>query len=546
MDCHPSSIRISLFVRICPICYDLIKYCINISLRRADFFSLYKTFTMAGDPFLSDPSRKRKRNNRTSSTTRKISRDDRSKAAPAVEEDEEISGSETGDEIQDASDREMSSDEEFEHENAADKRRRLAKQYLENLKTTDVDDDFNAKDLDDDIITRRLQRDVAENKGQVFKFYGKMLQSQAEDLQTAVTRIGSKNLTSLAIHYPNLYTVSKDMEIIKWNIQNKRKPERVKHTKGGNKYVELHSEKNHHCDAINCVAASPDGKFLVTGGQDGRLIIWSTENLASLKVLEARSPINSIAFRRNTDQLYAACADLKVRTYSINQFSQLEILYGHQDNISDISALSRETCVSVGSRDRTALFWKIADESRLTFRGGDGEKSRKSSTAFHEGSIDTVSMVDESHFVTGSDNGNISLWSLAKKKPVYTERVAHGLEPEIPSFKASAETTTNTIDIPARKPYWITSVYAIPFTDIFVSGSYSGEIKLWKIDDNLRSFENIGTIQAKGVVNKIEAVEVADKKKITIYALVSKEHKFGRWLGKIEGRNSLVSFAFNI
>lgn len=501
---------------------------------------------MAGDPFLSDPSRKRKRNNRTSSTTRKLSRNDNTTRAPVEEQDEEISGSETGDEIDEVSQDEITSDQEFEQESAADKRRRLAKQYLENLRPTDEEEDFNAKDLDDDIIGRRLQRDVAENKGQVFKFYGSKLQSQADELVTAVTRVGSKHLTSMTIHYPYLYTVSKDMEIIKWNIENKRKPVRVKHSKGGYKYYELRNEKNHHFDAINCVAASPDGKFLVTGGQDGRLIIWSTENLASLKVLEARSPINSIAFRRNTDQLYAACADLKVRTYSINQFSQLEILYGHQDSVSDISALARETCVSVGSRDRTALYWKIADESRLTFRGGDSEKSKKSSTPFHEGSIDVVSMVDETHFVTGSDNGNISLWSLAKKKPVYTERIAHGLEPEVPAFKASAEVNPNAIDIPARKPYWITSVYAIPFTDIFVSGSYSGEIKLWKIDENLRSFELIGTILAKGVINKIEAVELADKKKIFVYALVSKEHKFGRWLGKRDGRNSLVSFAFNI
>ena len=88
--------------------------------------------------------------------------------------------------------------------------------------------------------------------------------------------------------------------------------------------------------------------------------------------------MNSIVFRRNSDQLFAACADLRIRTYSINQFTQLEILYGHQDNISDISALAKETCVSVGSRDKTAMFWKIAEESRLTFRGGDSpEKTNK-------------------------------------------------------------------------------------------------------------------------------------------------------------------------
>lgn len=78
-----------------------------------------------------------------------------------------------------------------------------------------------------------------------------------------------------------------------------------------------------------------------------------------------------MAFRKNSDQLYASCADFKIRTYSINQFSQLEILYGHHDIVEDISALAMERCVTVGARDRTAMLWKIPDETRLTFRGGD-------------------------------------------------------------------------------------------------------------------------------------------------------------------------------
>lgn len=101
--------------------------------------------------------------------------------------------------------------------------------------------------------------------------------------------------------------------------------------------------------------------------------------------------------------------------------SQVETLFGHQDVVADISALAGERCLTVGSRDRTAVVWKIADESRLTFRGGDIKD-------FPEGSIDCCSMIDSHYFVTGSDNGSICLWSLSKKKPVFIERRAHGVE----------------------------------------------------------------------------------------------------------------------
>ncbi|KAI5950736.1 RRP9 [Candida jiufengensis] len=556
---------------------------------------------MAGDPFLSDPSKKRKRNRNTSTTTNKRSRSSTpqisSRSNHNIQQDEEIS---SDSDIEDddilnnqpegRQDEDLSSDEEFENETATDKRRRLAKQYLENLKNEEIqNEEFDAQDLDDEILSRRLQIDVAETKGHVYKFWGDKIAQQLDDndnnhIKLITTRIGSKNLTNMCIYYPYLYTVSKDIEIIKWDISTtskniNKKPTRIKHTKGGPKFFNLNTSQqklNHHWEQINCIAASPDGKYIVTGGSDSRLIIWSSENLVCLKVLETRSSVNSITFKRNSDQLFAACSDLRIRTFSINQFTQLEVLYGHQDNITDISSLARETCVSVGSRDKTAMFWKVAEETRLTFRGGDSiekkhpknqqqQKSKQindnndndnknknnNNEPFHnEGSIDVVSMIDESHFVTGSDNGNIALWSLAKKKAQTTKRLSHGLQPQFKPQEASAETSIDlaTQQIPEPQPYWITAIHAPAYSNIFLSGSFGGTVKIWKLDETLRSFNLIGEIEnLKGFVVKIDSVEISELKKLKIFVLLSKEHKFGRWFNKLPGgRNALVSFTFDI
>lgn len=516
------------------------------------------------DPFLSDPSRKRKRVERQAKPIDRHAKNikthknkQRNQKGSNVDEDADGSEeSETASEVdEDRADSDLSSDEEFADENAADKRRRLAKQYLENLKTSEVTDDFDAQDLDDDNVSRRLQIDVAENKGFIYKFLGDKISPQLEAVTTVHNRIGSKNMTGLSIKYPHLYTVSKDMELIKWAIDTK-KPKRIKHIRGGSKYSVLNKNVslNHHFGAINCVAALPDGKYVITGGSDARLIIWSSENLACLKVLETRSAVNAITFKRNSDQLYAACADLRIRTYSINQFTQLEILYGHQDNIVDISSLLRDTCVSVGLRDKTAMFWKISEELRLTFRGGDStEKKRKKRRSKDEdpfqdeGSIEVVSMLDESKFVTGSDNGNLALWSLAKKKALFTQRLSHGLQPEYTPLQASSEVNVedSTRQIPEQQAHWITSLHAVPFSDVFISGSFDGTIKIWQIpQDGFRYFKLIGTVGGvKGCVVKIETVEV--EKKLLVFVLTSKEHKFGRWLN-IGGRNGMVSFSLDI
>ncbi|PVH21919.1 hypothetical protein CXQ85_004583 [Candidozyma haemuli] len=521
---------------------------------------------MAGDPFLSDPSKKRKRQAKTTSTTKK-QRPAPKNTAPQGHDSEISSDSDvdpadmsSNDEAPAATEeRELDSDEEFASETAADKRRRLAKQYLENLKEQELaGDEFDGQELDDDLLARRLQDDAAEGKGHAYKHIAEKIEKQLDQITRSTARVGSKNLTAVAVKHPFAYTVSKDMELIKWNVGGK-KPQRVKHTKGGLKFF---NNKIHHCDQINCVAVSPDGRYVVTGGNDARLIIWSTENLTCLRVIDTRAAVNAITFRRNSDQLFAACADLRIRTFSIAQQAQLEILYGHQDNITDISALSRETCVSVGSRDKTAMFWKIAEESRLTFRGGDStDKKRRrkdddgpqdDNEPFHmEGSMEVCSMVDESHFVTGADNGNIAFWSLGKKKALFTQRLGHGLMPQYKPSQASAETSEDVaqFQIPDRQPYWITAIHSVPYTDFFITGSYDGELRLWKIDkERFKRFSPMGVVgNVKGVVVGIDSCEPQKDTQLTILVATSKEHKFGRWLGKVEGaRNNLTALTFDI
>ena len=52
--------------------------------------------------------------------------------------------------------------------------------------------------------------------------------------------------------------------------------------------------------------------------------------------------------------------------------------------------------MTCGARDRSARVWKIPEESQLVYQGA-------------QTSIDCVTLVDESHFVTGCENGYVSI-----------------------------------------------------------------------------------------------------------------------------------------
>lgn len=260
-----------------------------------------------------------------------------------------------------------------------------------------------------------------------------------------------------------------------------------------------------------------------------------------------------------------------------------ETLYGHADEVVDIAALAQERCVTVGSRDRTARLWKVVEESQLVFRGGGGEKKPKGSnidpkSLALENSMDRVAMLDDDLFVTGSQNGSISLWSLTKKKPLFSVPRAHGLESPLRPEEASAEQTPDPKVVPPEQPRWITALRTLPYSDVILSGSWDGHVRLWKLSDDKRRIEPVGALgqppavvgspeandipvgespgeleadsasqatwSVKGVVNDLALFERGEKGKdgLCVVAAVGKEHRLGRWKKIPGGRNGAIVF----
>ena len=517
-----------------------------------------------------------------------------------VERDESISGSDSDDDESydspsdagGAVDRDESDNDE--EETAAEKRLRLAERYLENIKEHVDEAGFDAADIDRDLIAERLQEDVAETKGRVYRqLTSKLAFSKASQ---TFFRTNTNAVTSVAACAPYVYTTTKDLYLHKWRTQDlpqhqfpqttKRKPKKAQAPPKkkpeleswirGNKSKGKDITYQRHVGQILAVAASPDGKYVVTGGEDRKLIIYDAATLKPLKVMtHHRDAVTGLAFRRGTNQLYSCSKDRTVKVWSLDELAYVETLFGHQDNVVDIDALAQERCVSVGARDRTARLWKVAEETQLVFRGGGANKKPQAGidprSLLHEGSMDRIAMIDDDLFVTGSDNGAIALWSVTKKKPVYIEPIAHGIDPALEAVQASAEENPSPDAVPAPTPRWITALKTIPYSDVILSGSWDGHIRVWKLTEDKKKIEQVGILgdhqqdedaggltngdaqhgHAKesrraipGVINDIAVFERGDRGKdgLCVVAAVAKEHRFGRWKVCASVRNGGVVF----
>ncbi|CAK7220606.1 pre-rRNA processing protein [Sporothrix curviconia] len=568
-------------------------------------------------------------------------------------EDESVSGSDSDDDNLGGrgrgrgrgGDDDAGSDNDYsgdEGETAAERRLRLAERYLDNVRqevkgAAGADGDiyaFDAEDVDRDLIAERLQEDVAESKGRVYRqLAGKL---GFGDAAHCLVRWNAKNVNAVAVCAPYAYTVSSDVYLTKWRIQdrpeeqqrareasrkaweeekakrrkknkNNRKVKKEKDaakdatkTEGGDgdgdddKRAEVparrqptrvlyrhgnpgrRTDKDYrgHVGSILCVAASQDGKFVVTGGADRRMVVWNAETLKPLRVFtHHRDAVTGLAFRRGTNQLYSCSKDRTVKIWSLDELAYVQTLFGHQDEITDIDALAQEKCVSVGTRDRTARMWKVIEETQLVFRGGgaggkDVPAGVDPASLAHEGSMDRVAMLDDELFVTGSDNGALALWSTQKKKPLSVIPRAHGIEPlmtgrdqyDAAMVKPEAQAANPP---PPPQPRWITALRTIPYSDIVLSGSWDGCVRVWCLSKDKRKLESLGVLggsgsgggssssssssssfSVPGVVNDIAAFERGERGRdgLSVVVAVGQEHRLGRWGRQPSARNGAVVF----
>ncbi|KOS18456.1 putative WD repeat-containing protein [Escovopsis weberi] len=480
------------------------------------------------------------------------------------------------------------SDEGEEGETAAEKRLRLAERYLDNVKEHVDDFGFDAAEIDRDLIAERLQEDVAETKGKVYR---QLAAELAFDKAAQIFFRSNKSaVTSIAACAPYVYTTTKDLVLQRWRIQDlpqhqqparmtrrkpkkppappRRQPELDSWVQGDKRRAKDNNYKR-HVGRILAVAASGDGRFVVTGGEDKKIIVYDAETLRPVKVFtHHRDAVTGLAFRRGTNQLYSCSRDRTVKVWSLDELAYIETLFGHQDEVLDIDALAQERCVSVGARDRTARLWKVAEQTQLVFRGGAVDKKARPAgvdprSLLHEGSMDRIAMIDDELFVTGGDNGSLALWSVSKKKPVFVEPLAHGLDPPLKPSDVSADDNPSPDAIPAPLPRWITALRTIPYSDIILSGSWDGHVRVWRLSEDKRRLELAAVLGGHpspstsdelddaprkksivGVINDISVFERGDRGMdgLCVVAAVASEHRLGRWTASKAARNGGVVF----
>ena len=168
--------------------------------------------------------------------------------------------------------------------------------------------------------------------------------------------------------------------------------------------------------------------------------------------------------------------------------------YGHQSDILGLDSYSGDRLLTCGL-DRQVIFWKISEDSELLYRN---EKH----------TVDTINVINNQFFVTGSSDNCLDLWIMNKKRPIYTLEGAHSGDS------------------------WVLSTANVRNSDLMCSGSYDGQLVFYKVNRASRSIEVLKRLEGlSGCLNciKFSSVRGTAFNDAMVAVSHSKEERLGRW-----------------
>ena len=157
-----------------------------------------------------------------------------------------------------------------------------------------------------------------------------------------------------------------------------------------------------HKGGVSAAAFSPDGKLVLTGGNDQTIRLWDTQTGQQLQMFNDSNGVTAVAFSPDGKLLLTNGGNKAARLWDIEASQLIREFLGHTDFVSDVAFSPDGQYVLTGSFDRTARLWETATGKELHVFAGHTQHSAVTSVAFSP---------DGTSVLTGNADQTAQLWN---------------------------------------------------------------------------------------------------------------------------------------
>jgi WD40 repeat protein len=162
-----------------------------------------------------------------------------------------------------------------------------------------------------------------------------------------------------------------------------------------------------HRDYVICVAFSPDGKYVATGSRDNTARVWESKSGKPVGLpLEHRSWVDGVAFSPDGKYLLTGSLDNTARVWETMSGKPVGPVLQHQAAVRSVAFSPDGKLLLTATFDGTVLLW---DRFSSTLLGTPIRQEHVECVAFSP---------DGKYVLTGSGNHSARLWETATGKPV--------------------------------------------------------------------------------------------------------------------------------
>ncbi|RQH56545.1 hypothetical protein D5R40_01510 [Okeania hirsuta] len=156
-----------------------------------------------------------------------------------------------------------------------------------------------------------------------------------------------------------------------------------------------------HTDYIQSVVFSSDGKFMVSGSDDGTVRLWDIASETEINILESRvNCISNVAFS-NDGQFLSFSSCEQVHLWNMVSQDEVTILEGYDNSVESVAISPDSRFLAAGDRDGIVKLWDTKSATEIKVLAG------------HTDAVNDIAFSPDSKMIaTGSEDGTVRLWQI--------------------------------------------------------------------------------------------------------------------------------------